>query len=77
MTESLVATCAGCGHAHDAAAWRRLALVDRFALDRLTEVVTIWPAGMAIEVRRCTCGGLMARRRAARPTEVDESQRTR
>jgi hypothetical protein len=65
MTERAVATCAGCGHAHDASAWRLLELVDRIARERLTEVVTTWPDELTVEVRRCTCGGLMARRRAA------------
>jgi hypothetical protein len=65
MTESDVATCAGCGHAHDAASWRRLELVDRIARERLAAVVTTWPDGISVEVRRCTCGDLMARNRAA------------
>jgi hypothetical protein len=67
MTEREMATCTGCGRAHDASSWRRLELVDRIARDRLAAVVTSWPAEIAVEVRRCNCGDLMARSRAAPP----------
>jgi hypothetical protein len=57
----MLATCNACGHARGAAEWGRLELVDRLVEDRLAAVVTSWPARTAIEVRRCTCGELMAR----------------
>jgi hypothetical protein len=58
---STLAPCASCGRAHAISAWRRLELVDRIEQDRLAMVVTSWPLEVAIEVRRCTCGELMAR----------------
>jgi hypothetical protein len=57
----MLATCHGCGHARDSTEWGRLELVDRLAHERLAAVVTSWPVQVTIEVRRCTCGELMAR----------------
>jgi hypothetical protein len=59
----MLETCNGCGRAHDVAGWRRLELVDRLADERLTQVVTSWQNEVIIEVRRCACGELMARKR--------------
>jgi hypothetical protein len=57
----MLATCNACGHARSDVEWGRLELVERLARDRLADVVTTWPAEATIEVRRCSCGELMAR----------------
>jgi hypothetical protein len=56
------AACSRCGMDCDVQAWRGLDLVERVASDRVREFVTIWPDDTVIEVRRCACGQLIARK---------------
>jgi hypothetical protein len=43
--------------------WVELALVERITSEQVQEFVTIWPVDAVIEVRRCTCGQAISRRR--------------
>jgi hypothetical protein len=58
-------SCSQCGAAFEKLAWRKLELVERVALERVRELVTIWPEGTAIEVRLCVCGRPLARKAAS------------
>jgi hypothetical protein len=42
--------------------WRELELVERLACERVREIVTAWPDDTTIEVRRCRCGHVIARK---------------
>jgi hypothetical protein len=41
--------------------WSTLEIVERLENDRLLAVVTRWPDGVSVEVRRCVCGRAIAR----------------
>jgi hypothetical protein len=47
---------------HDILTWRGLELLDQIASDRVCEFVTTWPDNVVIEVRRCPCGQVTARK---------------
>jgi hypothetical protein len=48
--------------AYDARAWRGFELVEQIAGERLRAFVTSWPDDAVIEVRRCACGQVVARK---------------
>jgi hypothetical protein len=54
--------CRRCGEVHDADAWRRFELLDQIESERLCALVTNWPDDIVIEVRRCACGEVTARK---------------
>jgi hypothetical protein len=54
--------CGRCGRAIDAQAWRALPLVEAIPPERLRELVTRWPSGARVEVRRCACGRALGRK---------------
>jgi hypothetical protein len=54
--------CIRCALALDPSAWRDLELVERIASERVRELVNGWPEGATVEVRRCTCGHVIARK---------------
>jgi hypothetical protein len=55
--------CGRCRHEYPAEAWRRLEVVERIGADRIRPLVTSWPNGIAIEIRRCrSCGASIARK---------------
>jgi hypothetical protein len=51
-------SCARCGREVD---WTSLTLVERLDVDSVRSVVTRWPDGITVEIRRCACGGTIAR----------------
>jgi hypothetical protein len=53
--------CGRCGLSCSDPAWFEFELLERMASDRIRELVTRWPDQAAIEVRRCTCGHVIAR----------------
>jgi hypothetical protein len=61
------APCSACGLA--TAAWDELELVERIVSERVQELVTSWPDAEAIEVRRCPCGQIIARK-SRRPSDA-------
>jgi hypothetical protein len=67
-TGNAQAPCSRCGVAFEPRAWRTFELVEQIASDRVREFVTIWPDHAVIEVRRCACGQIIARK--TRPEEV-------
>ncbi len=67
------ASCSRCGVGCDAQAWREFELVERVASERLQEFVTIWPDDTVIEVRRCACGQVVARKLRSRPQRARRS----
>jgi hypothetical protein len=57
--------CGRCSHVYSAEAWQRLEVVERIGADRIRVLVTSWPNGTGIEIRRCaTCGAPIARKHA-------------
>jgi hypothetical protein len=55
--------CGRCRHEYAADAWQRLTLVERILTGRIRALVTSWPEGIAIEIRRCgSCGASIARK---------------
>jgi hypothetical protein len=60
------ATCSQCGLAFAAQAWRELELVERIGSERIREFVTSWPDDTNVEVRRCACGRVTARKSGSR-----------
>jgi hypothetical protein len=54
--------CGRCGVAYDADEWCEFQLVDRMTSEQVREFVTNWPDYMVIEVRRCACGQVIARK---------------
>jgi hypothetical protein len=54
--------CGHCGAALEPQAWRALELVLLVDRVRVREIVTSWPEGARVEVRRCGCGTSVARR---------------
>jgi hypothetical protein len=56
------AACGHCGAALLAPAWRELPLVEQVTQGRVRTLVTRWPDGTGIEVRRCRCGHPLARK---------------
>jgi hypothetical protein len=60
---SPVERCSRCGTAFDRAAWRLLTIVQRMDPPEIQLALLNWPAGLSIEVRRCTkCGSHLARK---------------
>jgi hypothetical protein len=58
-----VVTCARCGHACPAAAWRALPRERTLTRADLAGYVSDWPVNAVVEVRSCAgCGGAIARR---------------
>ena len=55
-------TCGHCGSAFGTESWHALELVERVDATRVRELVTSWPDGASIEVRRCACGRTLARK---------------
>jgi hypothetical protein len=60
--EGAQARCRHCGEVHDVDAWREFELLDQIESERLCALVTSWPDEAVIEVRRCTCGEVAARK---------------
>jgi hypothetical protein len=60
------AACGRCGLAFAAQAWRELELVERIGSERIREFVTSWPDDTSVEVRRCACGRVTARKSGSR-----------
>jgi len=59
-----VKVCGGCSARYDATAWSRLELCGTISGDEARTVVTSWPSGAVIELRRCaTCRMTLARSR--------------
>jgi DNA-directed RNA polymerase subunit N (RpoN/RPB10) len=56
------ARCSQCGLAFEANSWHELELVERIADERVRDFVTSWRDDVMIEVRRCTCGRVIARK---------------
>jgi hypothetical protein len=62
--------CGRCRQEYAADAWRRLAVVERILTGRIRALVTSWPEGIVIEIRRCTsCGASIARKEPREPNE--------
>jgi hypothetical protein len=56
--------CRACESVYDERAWQELALVERIEPDAVRRFVSIWPAGVCVEVRRCSrCGKSIAAKR--------------
>jgi hypothetical protein len=56
----VAARCGACTSRFSLAAWRALPVVQR--LTPAASLVVRWPAGVTIEIRRCSgCGGSIAR----------------
>ncbi len=56
--------CGRCRQEYAPESWGRLELVGRITEDGVRTVVTAWPDGVAVEIRRChACGGSIARKR--------------
>jgi hypothetical protein len=56
--------CGRCRHEYVGEAWERLDMVDRMVATSIRALVTSWPDGVAIEIRRCrSCGLPIARKR--------------
>jgi hypothetical protein len=55
--------CGRCRHEHTPEAWQELEIIDRIIKARIRGLVTAWPEGVAIEIRRCrACGSSIARK---------------
>ena len=52
--------------AHEAKAWRELELVETIGSERIREFALSWPNDTSVEVRRCTCGRVTARKSGSR-----------
>ena len=62
--------CSGCGEAYGESAWRGLALAERIEPEQVRRLLSNWPAGLCVEVRRCgACGKTVAAKRAAADPE--------
>jgi hypothetical protein len=59
-----VLRCSACGTGHGEAAWRLLPLVGRIEAAEVRALVSPWPDGVRIEIRRCRCGRTIAAKRA-------------
>jgi hypothetical protein len=60
---SVFARCGHCAAEYDERAWRTLGIVQRVTTDEVRVLVTVWPVGASIAVRRCDrCGGPIARK---------------
>ena len=55
--------CGSCGTSHGEPAWRLLPLVGYLEAPEVRALVSYWPEGMRIELRRCRCGRTMAIKR--------------
>jgi hypothetical protein len=67
----LAARCGACASRYAQHAWRALPLVETLTPQTIAPLVVRWPAGVTIEIRRCSrCGGSIAR--AARGARDDE-----
>jgi hypothetical protein len=62
--------CSHCGRVHDPQAWRGFELLDLIASDRVCAFATSWPDDVVIEVRRCTCGQVTARKASGPPAAL-------
>ena len=59
--------CASCGTTYGEAAWQSLPLSARIEGAEVRRVVSPWPDGLLIEVRRCSaCGRTIAAKRPVR-----------
>jgi hypothetical protein len=54
--------CGRCGATLEENAWAGLELVDHLSPGHVRAIVTHWPDEAGIEVRRCRCGGAVARK---------------
>jgi hypothetical protein len=54
--------CVACSAVHHAKSWQALPVAARLGAHEVSRNVVDWPEGMLVEVRRCTCGQLMARK---------------
>ncbi|MGO9834164.1 MAG: hypothetical protein ACLP1X_08120 [Polyangiaceae bacterium] len=59
---------------YDANAWREFQLVDRMTSEQVREFVTNWPDCAEIEVRRCACGQVIARKSGCPPEPMHGAQ---
>lgn len=60
--------CGRCRHEHSPDDWEELEIIDRIITARIRGLVTVWPEGVAIEIRRCrACGSSIARKRGVTP----------
>jgi hypothetical protein len=57
--------CHACGKTYGEAAWRSLRVAERIEAAAVRRLVSPWPEGVAIEVRRCSCGRTIAAKRPA------------
>jgi hypothetical protein len=59
-----IVRCGRCRHEHTPESWAKLEIIGRLSADGVRSVVTAWPDGVVVEVRRCdACGGAIARKR--------------
>lgn len=63
----VVVRCGRCRTEYAAEAWQELGFVERIVADNIRGLVTSWPEGIAIEIRRCpSCGASIARKQEKR-----------
>jgi hypothetical protein len=55
--------CGVCGTSHGEPAWRLLPLVGHLEAREVRALVSHWPDGVRIEIRKCRCGRTMAVKR--------------
>jgi hypothetical protein len=61
-----VMTCSSCAQTYTEAAWRLLDVSERIDAPEVRRLVSNWPEGLIIEVRRCRgCGRTIAAKRPA------------
>ncbi len=57
-------TCGGCSKTYGEAAWRALPVSERIGAPEVRRVLSKWPDGLVVEVRRCGCGRTIAAKRS-------------
>ena len=63
---SRVYRCSGCARSYGEPAWVVLSLARRIEEEEVRRLLCNWPAGLCVEVRRCSgCGRTIAAKRAS------------
>jgi hypothetical protein len=61
----VLSPCGHCGEPCAPGAWKEFERVGQIASERVREFVTSWPDSAVIDVRRCRCGHVIARKSRA------------